>query len=153
MSARQLLADALGVPVRRVRRACLIDRYVIRTGAVSWSYDPRWGRLIAETRTRRRVEVETSRAVRLPEAVRLCRAGLAAMGVRVPTIILSRDGATLYALRAGAPEAIGYATATHVCVYEPVGADSVKHRREHYGDPRAVLVAELGRYWPGEVVG
>ena len=86
MTPRQLLANALGVPVRRVRRACLVDRYVIRTGAVSWSYDPHWGRLIAETRTGRRVEVETSRAVRLPEAVRLCRAGLRAMGVRVPEV-------------------------------------------------------------------
>ena len=137
----------------RVRLACLVDRYVIRTGAVSWSYDPHWGRLIAETRTGRRVEVETSRAVRLPEAVRLCRAGLLAMGVKVPTIILARDGSTIYAVRAHEPEAVGYATATHVCVYEPVGDDQIKHRREHHGDPRAVLVSELGRYWPGEVVG
>lgn len=156
MTARQLLATALAVPVRRVHESPAQPWALFATtGRVRWRLQtsadhPKSGWLSA-TAGRHTIHVDPSRQP-LAATVAEIRAGLRAMGVRVPTIILSRDGATLYALRAGAPEAIGYATATHVCVYEPVGDDQIKHRREHIGDPRAVLIAELGRYWPGEVV-
>lgn len=157
MTPRQLLADALGVPVRRVREAPAQPWAIFATtGRVHWRLQtsadhPKSGWLSA-TAGRRTIHADPSRQP-LAATVAELRRGLRAMGVRVPTIILSRAGATLYALRAGAPEAIGYANATHVCVYEPVGNDQIKQRREHAGDPRAVLVSELGRYWPGEVVG
>jgi len=68
-------------------------------------------------------------------------------------ITLVQTGPTLYAFRAGQLPAIGWADDKHVCVYEGEGDDQIKHRREHVGDPRAVLVSELARYWPGEAVG
>jgi hypothetical protein len=66
--------------------------------------------------------------------------------------IVQTDG-TLYAFRTGQLPAIGWANATHVCVYEGEGDDDdeIKHRREHDGDARAALVAEVARFWPGEV--
>lgn len=66
-------------------------------------------------------------------------------------ITLVQAGPTLYAFRTGQIPAIGWADATHVWVYEGDGDDEIKHRREHDGDARAALVADLARFWPGEV--
>lgn len=91
MTPRQLLADALGVPVRRVRKARgLWWAVVARTGPIRWHYEaahdfPRSGWLTAST-DRCTIRVEPSPRRPLPVLVAEIRAGLRAMGVRVPEV-------------------------------------------------------------------
>ena len=154
MTPRQLLADALGVPVRRVRKARVLWWAVVaRTGPVRWHYEaandfPGSGWLTAST-DRYTIRVEPSPRRPLPVLVAEIRAGLEAMGARVP-LILRWTGDTLYARRVGDPFAVGYAVGSYVRVYEPAGnGDTVRQSRNDNADPRAGLLAMLATYYPG----
>ena len=81
-NARQLLADALGVPVRRVRRGLWGD-HVVTIGAVRWVYNDYPHTVSARARDGRWVSSPVTRRRSVAAAVAECRRGLAAMGVKV----------------------------------------------------------------------
>jgi len=84
---RQLLANALGVPARRVRKSPVLWwAYIVRTGRIRWCYEssrdfPGSGWLTAST-THYTIRTEPSARRPLAVAVAEIRAGLAAMGVK-----------------------------------------------------------------------
>lgn len=151
MTPRQLLADALGVPVRRVRKHAWGDVTAV-VGRVRWTVYDYPAQVTARARDGRWVASPVTRRRSVAAAVAECRRGLAAMGRGAPIINIVEDVGILFAYQTGKSSAIGWASPTHVCVYEPVGNDEIKHRREHTGDAKAALLSGLARLWPVEVV-
>ena len=80
MSARQLLADALGVPVRRVRAFAWGDVSTV-VDRVRWTIYDFPSQVTARARDGRWVSSPVTRRRSVAAAVAECRAALAAMGV------------------------------------------------------------------------